>query len=428
MARARAVYELSAEDRASPAFAQVNAAMRQTRRLATQLGGTLVSALAGGGLARLIAKSLDGQQELGKLNRQFGVSVELLSELRGIASLTGVSWTSMVTAIRNSQKGLADAEDGIKEAQRTFRELGVDFETLGEFSPDRQILSLIDSLRNLGQGYRQSAAASRLFGFRANELNRLANISRQEFIALRIAQQRAGRSLSVDQTAAAEKASDAFDLVLQDLNALVDRFTNFLTPTITTVSNFFRGVLAPAVIVVTNQFKLLGQAIAGIARAFVFIVQGEFRQAFQALQVTLSDALANVKSTFDLVKNPLEAVDKAEAQRSLNGIRQLALDFVEEIPKLRKNGPTLFDEDFEALKRLVSSYQALSKLQDEQRGGSSELDTTLQSLAAGATAREDPITSQLKSIERLLKQRELLQVMDEIRKILADDSQTASFA
>lgn len=427
MARARAAYEISAVDNASPAFHAVNAAMRSTASTARRLGANLTALISGQQLGALLVKSIAVQDEIGKLNRQLGVSTELLSEMRGVLSLTGVQFTTFVDSVRVSSRLLDDAAQGTKTAQQAFADLNVDFRALQRLSPDERILTLIDALRDVGSEYKQTALAQDLFGRKGAELLRLVNISEDEFNNLRLAQQAMGRSLSEDQTKAAEDASDAWELVIQDLNALVDRFTNFLTPSIRTVSEAFRTVMLPTIEFVAEGFKRVGQIAGGVIAAIVAAVQGNFSESVTILKSLFEDTVETFRNQFAIITDPAGYIDQQRAERiTAAATAAAARGRLREVNK-GNQGPTLFDADFAKVQELIGAYQAVLALKQKERGGGAEFDITLRSLTSQKTPDDDPVVQHLKRLEELMKLRTLTRVMEEVRDIIKERDPSAVF-
>lgn len=418
MARARARYELTAQDRTQAAFASVNASMERTRTRMLRVGSAIAFIAGAAGLGRMVSASVQSANEIGKLSRQFGNTTQFLSEMRGILSLTGVEWSSFTTAIRTSSRAIDDAARGLATQKRAFDLLNIDIQQLQRLAPDQQFEAIVEGLRRMGPGFRQTAAAQAVFGRGGAELLRLANLQRGEFAKLRAEQRALGRSLSEDQTKAAEDVLDAFDRIKQSTQGVVDQFSLTLAPVVETVAGVFRTVLLPVVKFIALQFDRLTRLLGALGSAIKFLFQGEFAKAADAAKSAFDVVLSTIPENVDFFKNLLNpAAAKDPARKAGETIRN-EIDKVFRVP----TGTTLLDDELTKIRSFIGALRNVINLEDQrERGSSAVFDTSLQSLASGAQQRDSVLVQKLDRLEKTLAQRDLLRVMTEIRNILRSD-------
>lgn len=323
MARARARYELTAEDKTGPAFERVNASLARTRTRMLRFGSALAAITAGAGLGRLANRSLQSASEIGKLSRALGISTEFLSESRGALALAGVDWSEFTAALRRSGRALDDASRGLTTQKRAFEQLNLDVEELAQLSPEEQFNRIVDALREMGPGFRQSAAAQSVFGRSGVAILRIANLQRGEFRALRKEQREFGRSLTKEQTDAAEKTIDAFDRIGAATQGLADQFATDFADDIVVGADAIRENLIPAVRSAVDGLKDIGSQLTGIAAAAGFLAQGEFSLAANAARLVRDEVFGGAVGRLENLLDPTGLTDSGNQQRIVNAAEVL---------------------------------------------------------------------------------------------------------
>lgn len=416
--RARARYSLVADDRTAGAFASVRRNMGRAQEAARGFASSIASVVTGALLVRFVKQILDSQQELGKFARQMDISTEFLSEMRGVLSITGVEWRVFVNSLRQAQKVIDDADAGLSTAIRAFGQLGIRFEDLKQLDVEGQFLAILEALRRMGKGYEQTAAAAAIFGFRNTQVLRIANLSRTEFEKLREEQIALNRSMSEDQTKAAEDAIDSWDRLTQTILAAAEAFTITITPTLETVANVLNSVLKPAIEFVRLQFARLANLIGGIGASLVFLFKGQFSEAANAAKATFQDFVDNIKDTFEFVQDPIGFTD----QQARNRLKAAAQRVKQDIDAVfdNKKRPALFEEDINKIREFAGQLRSLiSSKKSLERGTSAEVDTTLQSLRGTTRDGNQRLLDKLDALLRVIDQREMSRTLKDIREILA---------
>jgi len=105
------------------------------------LGTALLAPLA----ASAKAFSSMGDQ-VAKMAKRTGLSVEALSELRFVASQTGTSLEALETGFRRMQRSIYDAGRGLSTATDALADLGLTFKDLESLAPEEQFKLLAEAI------------------------------------------------------------------------------------------------------------------------------------------------------------------------------------------------------------------------------------------------------------------------------------------
>jgi len=84
--------------------------------------------------------------QVAKMSKRTGLSVETLSELRFVATQTGTEFESLEMAFRKMQRSIYDAGRGLSGARDALADLGLRVEALETLSPERQFKLLADRI------------------------------------------------------------------------------------------------------------------------------------------------------------------------------------------------------------------------------------------------------------------------------------------
>ena len=129
--------------------------------------GLKLTALGSAMLAPLIAsaKLFSGYgDQVAKMAKRTGLSVETLSELRFVATQTGTEFESLEMAFRKMQRSIYDAGRGLSTQVDAFDDLGLTFADLDGLSPEDQFKLLADRISMIEDPTRKAAIAMSLFG------------------------------------------------------------------------------------------------------------------------------------------------------------------------------------------------------------------------------------------------------------------------
>ena len=115
--------------------------VRNTGLKMAGLGAAMLAPLLGA------AKAFSSMgDEVAKMAKRTGVSVETLSELRYVASQTGTDFGTLENAFRKMQRSIYDAGRGLPTQVDALKDLGLTFKDLDGLSPEQQF-KLLANLR-----------------------------------------------------------------------------------------------------------------------------------------------------------------------------------------------------------------------------------------------------------------------------------------
>lgn len=134
----------------------------------------IAAAAAGAAIVGFAISSIkqfaDVGDELAKMSKRTGISVEELSKLRYIADLSNVSMETLEMAIRRAGMAFVDAEQGSKQASESFQRLGFGIEELKGMQPDELFFAIAQEIGKIPDPVHRSAAAVEFFGKSGTEI------------------------------------------------------------------------------------------------------------------------------------------------------------------------------------------------------------------------------------------------------------------
>lgn len=258
-------------------------------------------AVAMGGVALSIKKSLEEADKLGKLAQSVGLPVEELSKLKHAADLSDVSIEDFGKAIVKLSKNMSDvAGGGAGPAAEAFRKMGVSvIESNGTLKSSGQVLEEVaDKFEGYKDGAAKSALAVAIFGKAGANMIPLLNAGKD---GLKEAKQEAEEfGLVIDKKTAV--AAEAFNDNMTRLHKVMDgvslQVMAYLAPNLEMLSSAMVQ-LAKDGGVVKNVVDAIQTAILVTAREVALFAVGLQRIGIEA--VALKDLLASL-TTFDASK------------------------------------------------------------------------------------------------------------------------------
>ncbi|MEK7752141.1 MAG: phage tail tape measure protein, partial [Acidobacteriota bacterium] len=196
-------------------------------RLAT-LGAGLVTPLLLS--ARAFSKMGD---QLEKMSRRTGASVEALSELGYAAELSGTNLETVEVGIRRMQKTIAGAAGGGKEPSKALETLGINLGEIIQLAPDEQLDLIGKRLTALTDPTIRAAAAMAIFGRSGTELLPMM----EEMGALRAEARRLGFVMSTEDARSAAILNDAMDRLWTAFRRIVAAVGGALAPMLSGLSD-----------------------------------------------------------------------------------------------------------------------------------------------------------------------------------------------
>lgn len=342
MARAKARYDLLAEDRSAAAFRSFNRRLGVTR---SAIAG-IASVVGAGVFARFVSESIETLDTLTKLSQQTGIATERLGAFALGAELGGAGLETFRTATRRLSQNLLDAERGLSTAQAGFRALGIETrDSEGNIrAVDDVLIDIADRFSEFEDGATKAAIANTLLGRSGAQLIPFLNQGAEGFRELEDLADRLGLTFSGPTGRAAEQFRDNLTLLraandglfrqlsaqlLPGLNQLTDRFVDFVSDgdqvreTARRIGAGFSAlstaasVVGQIVVVVGEQIgatlatldrfrqgaiDIVSRTGSGIAAAF----KGEFANALDEFTTGIDDAGEDVGQGVSVIGSRLE--------------------------------------------------------------------------------------------------------------------------
>jgi len=210
----RAFVELFADD--SKLVRGLRRAERKLRAFGDSVRnlGLKMAALGSAMLAPLAAaaKLFSGYgDQVAKMAKRTGLSVETLSELRFVASQTGTEFETLENAFRKMQRSIYDAGRGLSTQVDALNDLGLTFQDLDGLSPEDQFKLLADRIAQVEDPTKKAALAMSLFGRTGTNLLPMFASGAKGIEILQAEARRLGLTMSSEDTKAAEDFTDALD-------------------------------------------------------------------------------------------------------------------------------------------------------------------------------------------------------------------------
>ena len=189
--------------------------------------------------------------QVAKMAKRTGLSVEALSELRFAASQTGTSLEALETGFRRMQRSIYDAGRGLSTQTDALADLGLTYEDLAGLSPEEQFKKLAEAISRVEDPTRKAALAQALFGRAGTQLLPLFAQGAKGIEALQAEARRLGLTMSGEDAKAAEDFTDALDRLWKvikigvfnvgaALAPLLEKVADVMTQLATTVSDWVK--------------------------------------------------------------------------------------------------------------------------------------------------------------------------------------------
>ena len=265
--------------------------------VAAKVGTAVVgaaSAVATGAL-KMAESTAGAAKEINNMSQKLGLSREGYQEWEYILKKSGTSIGVMGTGMKTLQKQMADATAGSDGAKNAFAKLGLSAEDLRGKTPEQAFELCIKQLQEMPAGADRTAAALKLFGKGAMELQPLLNKTSEETENLRKRAHDMGLVLSDEAIDAAGKFNGAMGRIkdvmgglknqlgavaLEALepimNLIVDNIPMIqaiLTQIIPVVSDLFQAVMPPILELAQELFPIIVDLIASLMPIFTTLIK-----------------------------------------------------------------------------------------------------------------------------------------------------------
>ena len=356
---AQAKYVIKLEDKTKKAFKAIGKSLKRTTSAVFSMKTGFISAAGIAGIGYFVKKSLDATDEMAKMSRAIGVSVEELQRLRHAASLGGLEAVQLDKAVQKLAVNMADMSKGVGLAKDVFKKYNIDVE-----NADGSLRSVVDVMADvadvtagLTNKTEKADIAYKLFGARgAKMINVLEGGSK----AMREAMMEAdklGLVMTAETAQGVEKANDAFTRLGAYLTSAFHRAVAKLAPLLKSITDSIREWVEMKIDKAGGIGKLATQmaqtviaAIKSMLVAFENFGNGLvelMRKAAQFLQLgvrpadaikkdmwLVSEVITNLQSK---IKKGGLAVDLGISQKKLATQKDKLIDLRNELEKAKKS-------------------------------------------------------------------------------------------
>jgi len=238
--------EIKAKDDASAKMAKIGKSAEGMGKKFKTMGKVMVGvglALAAALSAAVISYAKMGD-EVAKMAKRTGLGVEMLSELRHVAGLTGADLSSVEKATKRMAKTIVDASEGMATYIRAFDRIGLSAEQLMRLSPEEQFWTIAKAIGNLGDATLRAATAQDIFGRAGTQLLPMMAEGAEALDQMRQEAHELGIVFDEEAAKKAEAFQDATLKLKESVMGVGFELADTLTPIIT---EFLENKVIPAI-------------------------------------------------------------------------------------------------------------------------------------------------------------------------------------
>ena len=287
------------------------------------VGASIMAAGAGiaAPLAAAVASFVNTGDELDKMSKRTGASVEALSELGFAAQQTGASLSTIEGAVTSMNGVLASATRVEAGAMDSLARLGLTADKLKGQTPDRQFEALANAIAGVSDPAERAARATAVFGGSAQQLLPMLSQGAAGIAKLRQQAQDAGATMTTAGASSAAALKQSYDALKASAMGVANAVGEALAPDIRDGIEAIRGVASAIVtwvrnnrdVVVTIAKVAAGLVVAGGAIAAAGVLVSSLGAVFGALASVATGAVTAIVAAFGLVLSPVGLVVAAIA-------------------------------------------------------------------------------------------------------------------
>jgi len=310
----RAYVELGVSDRLGVGLARARRRLRAFGAAVTGIG--LKTAAIGASMmaplllaARSFAKMGD---DLAKMAKRTGLSVEALSELQYAAKISGANLEGLEKVVRRMQRSIYDLGRDLSTQVDGFADLGLTYKDLAGLKPEAQFMKIAEAISRVPDPTRKAALAMALFGRSGTQLLPLFNTGAKGIAKLRAEAHRLGITLSAEDAAAAEEFTDKMTVMWMTVKRATFAIGKELAPVLgdfaQQISQALRG---SAEWIRQNRgvvVSLLKLTAATMAAGAALVVLGTVAKVTAAAFAILSATMVVTKAIMLAIASPIALV------------------------------------------------------------------------------------------------------------------------
>ncbi len=213
--------------------------------------------------------------ELDKMSKRTGFSVETLSELKFAARETGTDLSTLERGIKTMQRSITDAGRGLSTQVDALGDLGLSYDDLASKSPEEQFKLIADRIASIEDPTKRAALAQMLLGRAGTQLLPLFERGAAGIEEFQRKAREMGLTLSTEAAADAAKLGDTLGQLWDIIKIGAFSIGAQLAPSLITATKALHGQAMEAVAwIKTNREMIvtIAQWIAKIGVAGVALV------------------------------------------------------------------------------------------------------------------------------------------------------------
>ena len=242
MAKATATYVIKLQNRTKKAFKAIGRGLNSTRKAVFSLKTGFVSLAGLAGIGFFIKKSLDATDEMAKMSRAIGVSVENLQRLRHAANLGGMQTKQLDKSVQKLAVNMADMSRGVGLAKDVFKKYNISvLKSDGTLRGVTDVLAdVADVTAGMTNKTEKADLAYKLFGARGAEMINVLEGGSAAMHATMLEADKLGLVMSAETAKGVEDANDAMTRLSSFLGSTFTQAVAKLAPAIQTITDNFR--------------------------------------------------------------------------------------------------------------------------------------------------------------------------------------------
>ena len=363
MANATATYKIVLQDRTKRAFKAIGRSLNSIRKSIFSMKTAFISAAGIAGIGFFVKKSMDATDEMAKMSRAIGVSVEELQSLRHAASLGGLEATQLDKAVQKLAINMADMSRGVGLAKDVFEKHNISVKNAD--GSLRSVMDVMDDVADVTAGMTNATEkadlAYKLFGARgAKMINMLQGGSESMREAMKEAES-LGLVMSAETAEGVEKANDAITRLSAFLTSSFRQAIAYTAPLIETMVNSLRDFFEMKI----SEKGGVGKLALEMANSF--IVFGEtILLTFQEIANGVINFIADVQEAWPEFLGGVETADRniLNFHESIWSLRQMSAGLKQQIFELEAAhlaASKAIDEGTTSVDEQTKSYRDLNK-------------------------------------------------------------------
>jgi len=432
---ATAKYEIRLENKTKRAFKAIGRSLKKVTRAIFSMKAGFISAAGIAGLGYLIKRSMDATDEMAKMSRAVGVSVEQLQSLRHAASLGGLETTQLDKAVQKLAVNIGDMARGVGLAKDVFEKYGISVKNSdGSLRGVVEVMAdVADVTAGLTNKTEKADLAYKLFGARGGKM---INMLEGGSEAMREAMEEAeklGLVMSEETAKGVEDANDAitrlkgflgsaFRRTVAEIAPLIEKVTESIMKWVTlkveegggigAIAQSMANQIVFASISIINAFESMGNSIIRWSNKIKSITG--FERSLEAINAELNLVQQNYQNW---ARGEWSLLDKLEEK--VYGVDYVTNQYRETLGKLhneRKQALARGDKDFKfdfsaavfsleqmlvMIKEVSTETDTLTDAVEEQKDVIKDLPTTWDGVSTAFQKYKDSVVSGTEMISNI---------------------------